>query len=738
MKRFVFAVIILGLFLNFASAAGCSAGGSSNESIISLYAITNSHLALWNDSVSTPYEVCFNETFGFSYYDSHMSEDVHACKPGNTNAVVWLTGTANAHASTVQRAGYNVPICYGDLVCTAQTGSCPVGTSEVLSLTGTGNAHAEFASANLFLNPTLICCSTGGSSGGWSVQWRDVHNQQTFSTTVNKTVRLYAQTPASPGTKINFSIYDEDSFDSDDFIANVSAVTDSSGVATYDLFISDMLADKGKDFAETSPLEFYFFAYSPAQKSQQSAILEVNYTEGSNIPPTVLISSPVHRGVYYKDTTVMMNASVLDDGMITNYLWTISDGSSNLITSTQKNFTYTFNSEGQRIITLKVTDNNGVSRETQVGVSVVASPGGLAFINVPSHMQTIINSLLIAQFSANDSYIINSSGSPCPTSVKCIAGNCPSTTENAPNGCNPQKITITGTPQPITQTYFNWAFNDGDDGTGLDGYAKDTINKRFGTPSTQEGDKRADLIINYTNAGNGIGVLRKTSRSFTLLDARQCIDNGNTWVEYSDITGEEIARYSTLNTNRCSGKDGLYGNADDCCPSGWACTTTGCQPSEVDKCSDYTNKTTCNDDPFNVVKIDPFWNSAGCGTVQNGTLVVCSCLWEGTSETSGSCNLFANGTSNSGNNGVCTYSSCSYSSTATSECVNGYATVNVVANFIAGTCSGGVTQEQCVSGPRTILCGKPTIALSFFDIWQFVSVIIFIGVIYFLAVSRRR
>ncbi len=745
MKRVGFIVSILTVFfiasLAFVQAAGCSLGSYSNETILSLYAPTNSHLALWNDSVQTSYEACFNSTFGFSYTDQNPGVDVHACNPDYSNVVVWLSGIANAHAyppTTTPPVGYPVPVCYAGLTCELRTNSCRPGYQEVISLSYPTNAHAELSDSNVYNN--LVCCSYGASAG-WGTKWQDSKGDLIGvaygkASAVNKTVQMIATTNLGPGKVVNFSVYEKDWSNPDDFIRNFSAVTNAQGVATVsNFFITDQdMINGGINSLEPGYLQFYFTAASGAQ-DYDSELLYVNGTE-SNTPPSVSISGPTHRAIYYKGTTIQFNASVIDDGMISSYLWKIAEDG---FQSSQKNFSYTLQTEGQKTITLKVTDNKGVSDEKQIAIAVVASPGGMAFVNQPRHLQTLVNSLLQVSFSANESYIINSVGSPCPTTVTCLAGNCPTHTENTPNGCSPSTLTVAGTPQPFTSAYFNWAFSDGDNGAAMDGFGNTAATKRFGLPSSSEGDKRVDLIVNYTNAGTGVGVLRTTSRFFTLLDARQCVDNGNTWIEYNETSGEETTRYSTLTTGRCSGKDGLFGSSDDCCPVGWACSTGGCNPTNITKCADYSNKTSCNKDALNVVKNDPFWNSIPkCGEVVNGVVTTCSCLWNGTSETSGSCGLNKSSTSSGGTTGGCTYSSCYYSTSSTGECVNGYATIQVIAGFTNGTCAGGITEDQCVSGPRTVLCGKPTVALSFFGVWQFIASFLFIGVVYFLITHRKR
>lgn len=741
------------LLPSIAQAAGCSPNPliQSNESILSLYSPTNSHVALWNDSSGTGYEVCFDQLFGYSYASQRAaidpSENVHACKPGNTNVVVWLVNRNNSHASQPSAnspPGYPVPVCYGNLQCEARSASlgCRAGYKEVISLAYPTNAHAELNDSNSFVNPTLICCSDSGVSVS-SAQWQDsfgnpIGASYGRSSTVNKTVRMVAPIQAAPGANVSFEVYEKDTFSSDDFIRNFSALANAQGIATVsNFFITDAdMQQGGINNGEPGYVQFYFVA-KQATLSVQSELLYVNGTEGTNAPPNASISSPVHRGIYYNGTTILVNSSSTDDGPLT-YAWTIAEDN---FQSANQSFFYILKSPGQKTITLKVTDTKGLTSEAQVAIISIASPGALAFINQPYHLQTLVSSALWVGINASDSYVVNSTGT-CPSIVlRCLAGNCPSQTQNAPAGCA-STLPVLNPSQPFTSMYFDWSFNDGDAGIQHDGAGKAFVNKRFGLASNQAGDKRIDLTVNYTSASQNIALLRTTSRIFTLLDQHQCLNNGQTWVEYNATTGEIIATYSTLTTSRCAGNNQNVGDGDDCCPIGMTCTLNGCTNTNITICSDYTTKSSCNNDTAHVAlnPNNPGWNDPPkCGEIVNGSVVACTCLWNGTSDSSGQCGLVKNSSASGGNPGECTPSSCYYPSTSLAgQCTNGYATINVNTQFTQGTCIGGIMASDCVSGPRTILCGKPSIALSFFGTWQFIASALFICVIYFLLHHRKK
>jgi hypothetical protein len=94
MKRFwvvfSFSLVFTALFLGNALAVVPHPCSTANESILSLYDYINSHGALWNDTMGTPIEVCYDEIFGVSYTVAHPTEDVHACLSGNANRVLTL------------------------------------------------------------------------------------------------------------------------------------------------------------------------------------------------------------------------------------------------------------------------------------------------------------------------------------------------------------------------------------------------------------------------------------------------------------------------------------------------------------------------------------------------------------------------------------------------------------------------------------------------------------------------
>ncbi len=161
-------------------------------------------------------------------------------------------------------------------------------------------------------------------------------------------------------------------------------------------------------------------------------------------------------------------------------------------------------------------------------------------------------------------------------------------------------------------------------------------------------------------------------------------------------------------------------------------------------CLDYKESEECESDALNVAQNpnNPGWTDPpGCNSYYNDSVVRCSCAWNGTIE-EGNCVLKKESpqSSGGGNGQACTHAKCTYTAAPASECVNGYATVYLATNYTKGDCVGGITEEQCLAGggERIILCGRPSIALSFFDKWQFISAILVILVIYLIIYAKKR
>lgn len=772
MKRGVYSAPFVMLFfmLSFSFVTAADYTCSDANRIFRISANTNAHGEVFNGASTYLTHICYDDYFG-----SFSGTPSRACTTGNV--VVRLSDTTNAHA---ERAGLTTigytNICFDQAFsCTTieATSACSAGYTEIVSLSGSTNAHLGIPGQYTGAGAYRVCCRVGASVGAECsngidddgdtlidfpadpgctsaldnseastgslafVRWNNAQGSVIgesvgIGASVNHTVRLVAHTSLGEGTPVTFDLLESDGALPDDFLARFTGSTDSSGTAsiTYRINDQNVSAALNQELASGDELEFYFYARALGQENQ-SELLLVNLSAAPNVPPIARISHPLHRGVYYRGSVIEFREQSLDpEGTSLRYNWSITEDQ---FTSSQQSFNYTLSSAGQKTITLRVTDTEGMWNEAQIAILVVASPGMFAFISDPDHQQLIVENTLRISLGANDSYVINSQGT-CPTlTVTCLAGICPAQTQNSPPACGGGPLPIQSTPQGFGQLYFDWSFSDGDSASSADGLGRFDVMKQFSLPSSTLDDyKRADLRINYTNTGLGLSLQGQTSRLFTLLGADQCVDNGQTWVEYDENSGQVIAHYATATSNRCRGFDSLNGTADDCCPDRHQCTDNGCIAVNESRCADYTQRSTCRDDPFNLARVDPGYD-AECrsGRALNGTVVSCSCTWVTNSSSQSLCAFskqYFPGTTQPGPQ--CIPSRCDYlSSSPPSACVNGYATVSVQTQFIAGTCPehpGAEAECLAETGQQTILCGRPSISLDFFGPWQFVITLLLI------------
>ncbi|MBM3234625.1 LamG domain-containing protein, partial [Candidatus Pacearchaeota archaeon] len=81
-----------------------------SQVIMKISDTTNAHGALWNDANYNT-KICYDEIFGSEY----TGVNPHDCLSGNANKVVGLNAAGNAHAEVPSRTSYLTNVCYGDL-----------------------------------------------------------------------------------------------------------------------------------------------------------------------------------------------------------------------------------------------------------------------------------------------------------------------------------------------------------------------------------------------------------------------------------------------------------------------------------------------------------------------------------------------------------------------------------------------------------------------------------------------
>lgn len=466
------------------------------------------------------------------------------------------------------------------------------------------------------------------------------------------------------------------------------------------------------------------------------------------------ITSPVDLGIYFVDTTINFTANG------TNLEWTIlKKQGQNLVTeftSTNASFKHTFSTSGQRVIRLKDNSKPSLNNSQQISIVIVGVNEVLADIAQPEAFSVVPKqgNSFVVNFDAKTSYVVNVTAvsgavSACLVEMRCLAGNCPAQPQNTPNAtagiCTPSMIPISGSPAltglapNYSDMQFKWTFDDGNVVT-ING--KTNGSKFYGAGSNALNDKKIDLIVNYTKLNQIFGV---TSNSFTL---GQCINNGN-----SVIVGNEIKPTTGAAS---AGNCAALGIGSMCCPAGHACVgdvagQETCQPTGIEKCSDYTTKNACDDDTSNVVEADPLYDEDKCGKTIDGITYVCQCKWSG-SESGESCAFSITGVNNnpsstgsSGDDEPCVENSCSYTYT-TGQCTNGFMQISV--NSANGETESGVNYcnlggNTCstsdISVPSQVACGKLTFQLSFFDYKQFIAVLIVVfGIYAFLHVGKKK
>jgi hypothetical protein len=142
-----------GYFTGYAVSTPVDNSCSDNQTIMLLSGLDNAHGAAYNQSYTT--RICYSSIFpGVVYTDSNP----HQCT-GN-NSVLNLSSISNAHAGIMSSMPYQIPICYGDLVCRNTTGSCNADEQFVVSLSSITNAHLS-ANNNTYANK--ICCSSANT-----------------------------------------------------------------------------------------------------------------------------------------------------------------------------------------------------------------------------------------------------------------------------------------------------------------------------------------------------------------------------------------------------------------------------------------------------------------------------------------------------------------------------------------------------------------------------------------------
>ena len=162
-------------------------------------------------------------------------------------------------------------------------------------------------------------------------------------------------------------------------------------------------------------------------------------------------------------------------------------------------------------------------------------------------------------------------------------------------------------------------------------------------------------------------------------------------------------------------------------------------PSAIDECEDYLNPNTCEDDLYNVSRLNPLWLANDCvelyvsipGTAEY--IKNCACYWNFDVSLGGKCQFGYNYTGGGpGGIGNSNPSSCTISSTE-GACTDGLMTLNVVAHLLSGTYFA-----ECQNDSFDVPCGKPSVVLPFFALPQMIITLLGIALIYFILIKRKK
>jgi len=286
-----FALILFGF--SFVSAGACEDG----QTIMRLYSPINSHVSVWNESVSSYLEeICYDDIFGVNYTGS----DPHLCDPVAGNRVLSLHNTSNSHAANTSDINYNHDVCYGDLSCVYDTitySNCSNGGEIVARMFSGFNTHVSNASD--FNYPVKVCCMSPFASRG--VYWADMNGLEISQANITNSVKLIAKGVSSG----SFVVWDEDLISDDEIITITGESVDSDLVGIWEISQADYnkANDIGEDFNH-----FYFKI-----NTRNSSYLSIG--DESDSPMNIVVTSP-ECGAYYDENetlNIVVNATDSDD-----------------------------------------------------------------------------------------------------------------------------------------------------------------------------------------------------------------------------------------------------------------------------------------------------------------------------------------------------------------------------------------------------------------------------------------
>ncbi len=565
---------------------------------------------------------------------------------------------------------------------------------------------------------------------------------------VNNTVYLTANTNLTYGAPVNLTIYESDCPSGNLFDTSCSqkiaglntTVTDIITKNTRIAFnISDQVITSTRGAAPGGIADgllnrtFFFVANTSGQTITSNLLLvdlvNVITPVGScNIDFITGNNKLNANGIYFVNKSIEFNQSRVGENNVI-VVWSIEGQGESTIVKNEKSFVMNFSRAGQKIITLNANIPGCAQQSRQISILVIDyKPGLFAFINAPFYNQVFKfgSAGVDVNYRGNESYVVQSLGSVCPTLpiINCLAGNCPSSTSNVPSGCSGNSLSVNANPDSdkFGKLNFTWSkINSGSETLLTKGHglvnASGSINYQRALKSSAVGDKRIKLILNYTSAGTSLqGIF---VRNFTV---GTCVNNGNERVNVDGLG--RIINVSKTRSDRNACNDNGEGT---CCPLGFNCLSGLCQDTGdlFTSCGEYTDLDSCEKDPFSASEFE--YNTK----VQAGLPGECNvnyrCEWR-----SNACLFNITQIDNLGNFG----GSCLENAIPVfgSTCAKGEITKLI---NITSTVTGELSCLTCQSGVYEVPCGRPSVELPFFGMWQFIlSLISIVG--FYLFLFRRR
>jgi hypothetical protein len=596
----------------------CTCGGDSDQIIMKLFRSENSHGAFWNDP-NYEIEVCYEDIFGseFEGVEPHECTYAHDALPGDEpeNVIVRLYQETNSHAELPDLVSptpeYDKFVCFGNLEClprsTVECAAMEGGSGEwkeVVRLEQSTNSHISIAGDPDYVQ--RVCCKSQSSSID-SVKWTDLNGVTlTSGADVGLKSKVYAEVDGIflGGKTIRYEIYKG---------ANPDPSVDDPEIVYTDDFKLRWNAGK----ISSSPEIFEGGTYRFRSRIEPSGTwtglstpIEVS-NEERNIPPTVIINGILDKQIYFLNEELHLSATITDpDDELFEYEWNLGDGTiltGNSVHLENYEFDYSFtgpDGKGQKNIVLTARDQRGAMGFDKKSIVIVNSSYALAYIDTPVFEEVILDRQV--DFDASSSYVVSTSDSDfdgCTDTVICEAGKCPSQTAGCPP-CGPSPPGCEITISPITINYdainFIWDIDNGYDlqeGLGLVsvldynfpiiGMHTALLEIQFGTGIDETSaftETQFDILFGLDN----ICFEARTEADIIFVGGGTIGDTF--WIDPS--TGEKVS--SMNNCNRPLGVD-LNGDLmPNCCPSGYACESDKCVPSDINFCEDYKTQSDCD------------------------------------------------------------------------------------------------------------------------------------------------